>query len=389
MLFIDLTIVGVTALMVVWGYRHGLTVGTLALAGFGAGALIGSQLAPRALEGGLHSPYAPILALPGGLLFGALVATAIERLGLRHRRRLAGLGPATGIGGALLAGCLGLAAAWVLGAAAAQMHSLRDPVRRSAVLKRLNAVLPPPGPLLVAEALPADRLPTLEGPTPRVGRPDRLVVQDPDVRAAVRSVVRVEIAACGEGGVGSGWIAADGIVATAAHVVAGEEPAITVQIAGRGKVYDATPIWFDRVNDVALLQTPGLKGVAALPIVRGPKAGASAAIIGFPGGIRKAKIRPARLGGTSDRRPGRIKGSTLGPGFPQDLYGRPVTSFAGNVQPGNSGGPLVDTRGRVLTTAFLKFEDSFSGLGVPNSVVRSALRRAGPPVDTGPCEDSG
>lgn len=389
MLFLDLTIVGATALMVVWGYRRGLTVGTLALAGFGAGAVIGSQLAPRALDGGLHSTFAPVLALPAGLLLGALLATAIERLGLRHRRWLTGLGPATGVVGALLAGCLGLAAAWVLGAAAAQVHSLQEPVRRSAVLKRLNAVLPPPGPLLVAESRPADRLPTLEGPAPRIGRPNRLIVRDPDVRAAIRSVVRVEVEACQGVIGGSGWIAADGIVATTAHLVVGEDPDITVRIGGEGEVHTATPIWFDRVNDITLLRTPGLRGVARLPLALEPKAGASAAVIGFPDAIRTASIRPARLGATSATRSGRIKRSTVGPGFPLDLYGRPVTSFAGGVERGNSGSPLVDARGRVLTTAFLKYDGSFSGLGVPNSVVRSALRRAGRPVDTGPCEDSG
>jgi len=64
-----------------------------------------------------------------------------------------------------------------------------------------------------------------------------------------------------------------------------------------------------------------------------------------------------------------------------------VTSFVGRIQPGNSGGPMVDTRGRVVTTVFAKSGEGFGGYGVPNAFVRRALSEAGSaPVDTGPCE---
>ncbi len=384
MVIIDLSIVGLTVLMVAWGFRRGLTARTLALAGLGAGAVIGSHIAPLVLEGGLHSPFAPILALPGGLLCGALCAAALEWAGFRQRRRLRRLDSASGIGGAVLGGCLGVAAVLILGAAALQVESLRDPVRRSSILKRLHAVLPPPGPFLVAEAPLSDPFPTYEGPAPTLGQPDPRVAQDPAVRAAGRSVVRIETRACDGGGVGSGWIAADGIVATNAHVVAGDDPTITVQLGGRGKDYEATPIWFDRVNDLALLRTPGVRGVAALPLLREPAAGASAAILGFPGGRRSLSVRPARFGRATDRLRGRLGGRLPAPRFPRRLYGRPITVFAGRARPGNSGGPLVDTAGRVVTTVFGGGR-RLLGFGVPNHFFRSALRRAGPPVDTGPC----
>ena len=45
----------------------------------------------------------------------------------------------------------------------------------------------------------------------------------PGVRAAAPSIVRVLGTACGLGVEGSGWVAANGLVVTAAHVVAGEE----------------------------------------------------------------------------------------------------------------------------------------------------------------------
>jgi len=77
-----------------------------------------------------------------------------------------------------------------------------------------------------------------------------------------------------------------------------------------------------------------------------------------------------------------------------DAYGRgpvrrPMTSLRGNVRSGNSGGPMVDSGARVLTTVFAATtRGPRGGYGVPNSVVRRALGRiggTGTPVSTGPC----
>ncbi len=381
---IDLSIVGLTVLMVAWGFWRGLTVRTLALAGFSAGALLGSRVAPLFLNGGLHSTYAPAVALPGGLLLGALLAAAVERVGIRHRRRLERLGIADGIAGALLGGCVGLAAAWILGAAATQVDRFKDPLERSEVLERLNAVLPPPGPLLVAEAPPSEEFPIIEGPAPNLRPVDKRLARDPDIRAADRRVVKIGPFACKGSASGSGWIGADGIVVTNAHVVFGEKT-VKLRPRGRGQFYEGTPIWFDKRNDIALLRVRGLKGVAPLPLVRRPKAGTAGAALGFPLGLRR--IRPGRIGITSSRRPGRISDGPKG--FKSTLKGKRTTSFGGGVEPGNSGGPVVDSRGRVLTTIFAGYSRSaVVGLGVPNAVVRSALRRAGPPVSAGSCRSA-
>lgn len=173
MLVIDLIIVALTLAMAAWGFSRGLTVGTLALVGFGVGAVLGSRVAPLLLDQGLHSTYAPILALPGALLFGGLFATLFERLGLRVRRRLARLGVVDGIAGALLAGCLGLISAWLLGAVVGQVHQFRDALVHSAILKRLDGVLPPPGPVLIADTAPVAFIPTFEGPAPPGGPTQR------------------------------------------------------------------------------------------------------------------------------------------------------------------------------------------------------------------------
>ena len=62
-----------------------------------------------------------------------------------------------------------------------------------------------------------------------------------------------------------------------------------------------------------------------------------------------------------------------------------MTPFRADVQPGNSGGPIVDVAGRVSGTVFSKLVGSSGGYAVPNAIVRDALAGARGPVDTGPC----
>ena len=76
----------------------------------------------------------------------------------------------------------------------------------------------------------------------------------------------------------------------------------------------------------------------------------------------------------------------------QDSYGRgPIqrlmTSFRADVRSGNSGGPVVDGSGRVLTTVFAAAKDKGppGGLGVPDSTVDDALSGPLRPTSTGPC----
>ena len=65
---------------------------------------------------------------------------------------------------------------------------------------------------------------------------------------------------------------------------------------------------------------------------------------------------------------------------------RTITAVAGQVEQGDSGGPAVDAAGRVESMIFAKRKGSASGYGVPPSIIRSDLARAGTrPVSTGDC----
>jgi Trypsin-like peptidase domain/Colicin V production protein len=377
---LDWIIVAFTVLMATWGYAQGLIVGALSLGGFAAGAFLGSRLGPTVLEEGSSSPYAPLSALIGAILLGGMLASLAEVLGFHLRRRLGDrLGLLDGVGGALLVGCLGLFLFWVGGAVALNTpgaSELREPIQRSKILGELNTVLPPSGPLIQALAR-FDPFPRIDGPEPDVPPPNSRIARDPQVRRAGDGVVKVLGTACGLGVQGSGWVAGDDVVVTNAHVVAGQDDT-SVQLGGEGEHIDAQAIWFDARNDLAILRAPGLGDVRPLRLNPNGREGDSAAILGFPEN-GPYDVRPGRLGHTS----------TV---VTQDAYGRGpverrITSLRGLVRTGNSGGPMVDASGRVVTTIFAASVSGGgrAGFGVPDDVVSDALREAGGPVDTGPC----
>jgi S1-C subfamily serine protease len=381
---LDWVILALVALFGFAGLRRGFIVGALSLAGLVAGAVVGARAGPLLLPAGSHSPYAPLFALAGALLLGGMLASGLERLGgrLRHGLWIPGLGALDGLLGALLSAAIALGLTWLVGAVVLQTPELggvRGDVQRSFVLRQLNAVLPPSGPVLNALAR-FDPLPSIAGPGADVAPPSRAVLRQPGVREAAPSVVRVLGTACGLGVEGSGWVAAPGLVVTNAHVVAGEDDTV-VHAAGEDGGQEATVVHFDPRDDIAILRVPGL-GAPALPLVAEPASGTAGAILGYP------------LNGPFDAGAGRI-GATRTV-ISEDAYGRGplrrgVTSLRGRVRSGNSGGPVVDAAGRVLTTVFAARTGAPptqpGGFGVPNAVVRDALAaaRESGPVSSGAC----
>jgi S1-C subfamily serine protease len=145
---------------------------------------------------------------------------------------------------------------------------------------------------------------------------------------------------CSRGIEGSGFVYAPHRVMTNAHVVAGTR-AVTVQVPGGAA--PARVVLYDPRRDVAVLDVPAL---AARPLrfARAPvTTGTPAAVVGYPEDgpftVRTARVR-ARF---------TISG--------RDIYGdgdvqREVYSVRAVVRSGNSGGPLLDDRGRVLGVVF-------------------------------------
>ncbi len=133
---------------------------------------------------------------------------------------------------------------------------------------------------------------------------------------------------------------------TNAHVVAGvREP--EVQVGDRR--LKATVVVFDPRRDVAVLRVPDL-GLTPLAFAPEPaEPGDSAIIIGYPNN-GPFRADAARISGTQRAR---------GP----DIYRRDedvvrqIYALRGLVRPGNSGGPLVDERGRVYGVVFAAAAD--------------------------------
>ncbi|HWI06035.1 MAG TPA: trypsin-like peptidase domain-containing protein [Solirubrobacteraceae bacterium] len=378
MLVVDLIIGVALAAALIFGYREGLAR-ALPLAGFAVGVVIASRLP---LLGGvaLDSDGALAIVVPAALLLGAAIAALTERFAWRLSRRARSRVWTDGGGGALVAVLAAVVAVWMLGPVIGELRPLRTSLERSAVLGQLDAVLQPAGPKR-ADVVPAlASLPRYRGRGPDVAAGDPRLLGDPDVVAAERSVLKILVRGCGGHGSGSGWVADRRIVATNAHVVAGGAE-IRVQRRASRQTFRAIPIWFDGDHDIALLRVPELPDLDVLPMVEDARAGTPGATLGFPRG-RWAKRR-ARIGPTTARLRG-VLGGRPAPGVSDEISGRLVTTIRGRLQPGNSGGPLVDEAGHVLTTAFA---GGFGGgaLGVPNEFVREGLRHAGPRVDTTRC----
>jgi uncharacterized membrane protein required for colicin V production len=376
---LDWAIVALTVGFALWGYRQGLIVGVLTLLGFAAGALAGSRIAPLLLSEGSSSPYAPLFAAAGALLAGALVAVTLESLALGLRERVVRgrtLHLADGAGGAALIAAVALGLIWVFGAVvlhAPGTAQLRADVQRSLILSRLNDLLPPSGPVLNALSR-VDPAPSIAGPTTPVARPDPAIAADPDVQGARLSVVRVLGTACGLGVEGSGWVARPGLVVTNAHVVAGADDTTVTTVDGASLA--ATAVHYDPGNDLALLRIDDV--VPALAPAPEARRGTAGAVLGYPENGPYA-VSAARMGDTSTA-------------ISEDSYGdgpirRSLSFLRGSVRSGNSGGPLVDARGRVMATVFAATTSSpRGGFAIPNDVTEEALgNELTVPVDTGPC----
>jgi S1-C subfamily serine protease len=377
---IDWVIVAVVVLLGLFGWAQGFVAGALALIGFAVGAWVGTRVGPLLLSDGRQSPWAPAFGLVGALIAGMVFAIGFEGIGSRLRgamRVAPGLTAVDGFLGAILTAVVGLGIAWVLGALAlANGGDARRQVQKSVILKELNTVLPPSEGLLAALAR-LDPFPRIDGPEAKVRAPSAGIARAAGVRAAADSIVKILGNACGLGVEGSGWVAGDGLVVTNAHVVAGQKDT-RVLLRGRGAGLDAEAVSFDPKNDLAVLRVPGLKA-PALPLAGEVKTGTSAAILGFPGN-GPYDVRAGRVGQTREV-------------ITQDAYGqgpvrRSITSLRGAVRSGNSGGPMVDADGRVVTTVFAATTSGpRGGFGVPNAIARAALERArrSGGVSTGPC----
>ena len=156
---------------------------------------------------------------------------------------------------------------------------------------------------------------------------------------------------------GSGFSVARRLIVTNAHVI---EDARTITVAGYDGVSRATPVIVDRNNDVALIRTETELDSPPLPFRSrgGPGLGESVAVLGYP------------LSGLLSSGPQVTQGavsSLLGPR--EDARHLQISA---PIQPGSSGGPLVDMSGGVVGIVVASLTNAQN----VNFAVRAALAEA-------------
>ena len=177
-------------------------------------------------------------------------------------------------------------------------------------------------------------------------------------------VLRATVAISGptpEGGSsGSGFFMdTRGHIVTNQHVVAGMEPPVSVTLQG-GVTALAGIVGVDPVADLALLKLDGAWR-HALPLRRSPvRAGELCLAAGNPLGRYPETVTIGVVSGLA-------RTAIAGPGRPH--YHLLQTDCG--IHEGNSGGPLVDVRGRVIgVTTLLDSESGDIGLAIPVETVR-------------------
>ncbi|MFD3735695.1 MarP family serine protease [Streptomyces sp. NPDC058632] len=371
------------------GYRRGLLAGCVSLAGFVGGAVVGVWILPWVMD--LVTPGttgATVTALLTVLLPAAAGHEAAGRLALRLRREL-DRGPlrvADGAGGAVANSVAVLIVAWVLASVLGASSSplITSAIRDSRLLGAVHEVMPDTTPAWFSRATSAlteAGFPQVFNPfenesAAEVAEPSGDSVTAAATRAARRSTVKVEGVAGLQGREGSGFVYATEHVMTNAHVVAGiDEP--TVRVGGVGRAYEARVVLFDPQKDVAVLYVPELRA-PVLRFVEDADRGDSAVVAGYPqdGDLN---LRAATVANRVQARGQNIYGDRV--------VTREIYSIRSTVRPGNSGGPLLTTDGRVFGVVFARStSDAETGYVLTAAEVAEDAERAADataPVGTG------
>jgi V8-like Glu-specific endopeptidase len=374
------------------GYRQGFVAGVLAFVGFLGGGVVGLLVAPAMVSGLNPGLGQSLLAVAIVLFTATLGQVTLGWLGSMLRARLtwrparmvdAGLGAGVSVVAMLVV-------AWFLASALrpGPLPSLSHEIGDSRVIAGVDSVMPDRARTLFSSfrrVLDDSELPPVfSGLAPETIRsvppPDGTITGTTAVRDAGRSVVKVVGTAesCSRTLDGSGFVFAPQHVLTNAHVVAGVDRP-TIRLASGDQRYDARVVLFDSKRDLAVLYVPDLR-LPTLDLADGANRGDEAVVAGYPGG------GPFRLVAARIRDEINARGPDI---YHRTEVTREVYALYADVEPGNSGGPLLDLKGRVDGVVFAKsLDDPKTGYALTTDEARGDMadgRDATTEVSTGAC----
>lgn len=348
---IDAVILVATLIGLANGYRRGFWLSAAQYAGLVIGVLLGAAAATPVLNYlEIHNPVARPLGAVLVLVIGGSLGSSIGfAAGEPIRRHILRTGVHTvtdSVAGALVSMVAVLAMCWFLGLSFSRGPSeeIAQQIQRSAVLQTLDKRAPKaPGFLASVQGILAGVSfpPVFAGLEPALPSPLPLPasVDTPGINHAAQAVVKVTGLGCGGLVTGSGFPVGIGYIATNAHVVSGTRTHTVITPGGAQMA--GSVVYFDPERDVAVLFVPELR---TAPLAFGPASrGTKGAVIGYPGG------------GPEKVSPGIVDGRITAEGrdiYNSSLVTRQIFVIEAGVRPGNSGGPLVDTEGRVLGMVF-------------------------------------
>ena len=155
-------------------------------------------------------------------------------------------------------------------------------------------------------------------------------------------------------------LTSSGEVVTNNHVIDGATT-ISVTDVGNGKTYSASVVGYNRTKDIAVLQLHGASGLNTATIGNSSSVSVGEDIVGI-GNAGGTGGTPSAAGGTVTALNQSITASDEGDATSEQLTGLIETNA--DIQPGDSGGSLVDTSGEVLgidTAASAGFSFQSSG----------------------------